>query len=263
MIPKNPHWIPLLITLLYFGVAFFFPIHADFLTGLVRILLLCVAAFCTLLLWVSYFVWATRGSRKIAVLLLIAFLLPVVTCVVRAGILSYRSRRTEALYSKVRSESSLITMDDEEFVTERGNPVGIRVRYQVRYPSGAETVIPHLPPASLSSAPFPYLQGFSMRNSEYHAINATDYVHTVDLIPGFMPQMVQFPGSPGYPGTVGKDVCFNWPDHASQRTTTLNTPPRTFQVFLSEPAYSAETHRSYGLRRFYDGAIKEGAKECP
>jgi hypothetical protein len=195
-------------------------------------------------------------------LLLIAILLPVMTCVIPAGILSYRSSRTEALYAKVKRESSIVTMEDEEYLTERGNPVGIRVRYEVRYPKGAEAVIPHLPPASLSSAPFPYLQGFSMRNSEYHAINATDYVHTVDLVPGFMPQIVQFPGSPGYPGTAGADVCFHWPDQASQRTATLSTPPRTFQVFLSEPAYSAETHRSYDLRRFYNGAVKEGAKEC-
>jgi hypothetical protein len=259
---KHLCWIPVVFTLLYFGFAYFFPVHADFLTGLVRLLLLSIATVCAVLLWVSYYAWGRLGVRTAGGLLLIALLLPVLTGVIPAEILSYRSSRTEALYTKVKNESTIVTMEDEEYITERGNPVGIRVRYQVRYPKGAETVIPHLPPASLSSAPFPYVQGFSMRNSEFHALNATDYVHTVDLVPGFMPQIVQFPGSPGYPGTAGKDVCFNWPDHAPQRTATLSTPPRTFQVFLSEPAYSAETRRTYDLRRLYDGAIKEGAKEC-
>jgi hypothetical protein len=170
---KN-RWIPILFTLLYFGFATFVPVHADFWTRLIRILLLFLAAFCSLLLWGSYYVWARWGSRSIPGLVLIGLLLPAVMGGVPAGILSYRSSRLADLYARVQSESSVVVIEDEEFVTDRGNPVGVRVRYQVRYPKGAETVIPHLPPAALSSAPFPYLQGFSIRSYEFHALNATD-----------------------------------------------------------------------------------------
>ena len=182
---------------------------------------------------------------------------------VPAGILSYRSSRLADLHARVKSESSIVVIEDEEFVTDRGNPVGVRVRYQVRYPKGAETVIAHLPPASLSSAPFPYLQGFSMRNYEFHALNATDYAHTIDIVPDFMPRFIQFAGYSWHVESGGEDSCFNWPDRLPARAAVLSTPPRTFQVFLSEPAYSAPTRRSYDLRRFYDGAVKEGARECP
>jgi hypothetical protein len=259
---KNPRWIPVLFTLLYFGYAIFSPIHADFLTRIFRAVLLSIAAFCSVVLWVSYKVWADRWSRNATGLLIIAVLLPVVIYGIPTAVLSYQAIHLMELDTRIKKEATLITIEDEELLTDHGNPIGVRVRYQVRYPKGADALISHLPPANLSNAPSPYTGGFWVRSTEFHALNATDYVLTSDIVPEFMPATLRFVENPRYPGTGGKDPCFNWPGGPSRRTAVLNTPPQTFRIYVSEPAYSAPTQRSYDLHRFYEGALKEGGKEC-
>src|SRR5690348_9316858 len=165
------------------------------------------------------------------------------------------------LDGKVKKEASILTIEDEELLTDHGNPDGLRVRYQVRYPLGAVALISHLPPANLSSAPDPYARGFWLRQNQFHELNATDYELISDIVPDFMPQMLRLVQDPRFPRSGGKDPCFSWPGGPSERTSVLNTPPQIFRIYLSEPAYSGATHGSYDLHRFYESAIKEGAKE--
>src|SRR5579863_7489017 len=147
---RNPIWVPVFFTFLYFGIAVFTPIETGFLASFVRVLLLSIAALCSLLLWMSWFVWLRRGSRGIARLVIIAVLLPVVICGIPAAVASYRSRHLSDLDARMKKEGTVTTVEDEELLTDQGNPIGVRVRYQVRYPKGAEALISHVPPANLS-----------------------------------------------------------------------------------------------------------------
>ena len=157
---SNPRWIPVLFTSLYAGFAIFFPIPPGFLADFIRLLLLSIAALCSLLLWVSYIVWSRRGALSITGIVIIALLLPVAICGIPTAVLSYRSTQLRDLDIRIRKEASVLTIRDEEVRTDHGNPIGVRVRYQARYPKDAQARISHLPPANLSSAPFPYVRGF-------------------------------------------------------------------------------------------------------
>jgi len=262
---RNSLWIPSLFTLLYFGFAIFTPVRAMWFGSLIRAAVLLIAAFCSLLLWICYSVWVGRGAKSRTLLLIIALLLPMVLYGIPIGVLAVLSSQESHLMDldgKVKKEASILTIEDEELLTDHGNPVGVRVRYQVRYPMGTETLISHLPPANLSSAPDPYAKGFWVRQNQFHALNATDYELTSDIVPDFMPQMLRFVEDPRFQRSGGKDPCFNWPGGPSERSSVLNTPPQIFRIYLTEPAYSGTTHGSYDLHRFYESAIKEGAKEC-
>ena len=260
---KTNHWsIPLVLTFIYFGFALVFPIHAEMFTGLIRILLLSFAALCSLLLWVSYIVWSRRGASSITGLLLIGLLLPLIICGIPAAVLSYRSWHVRDLDARIKKEAVVIAIEDEEVLTERGNPIGVRVRYEVRYPRGAEALISQLPPANLSSAPLPYAKGFWVLRNEIHALNATDYSLSSDIVPDFMPPTVRFGIKPGAPESREAASCFQWLGGPSEREAVLNASPQAFRIYISEPEYSSPTRRSYSLRRFYEGALKDGAREC-
>jgi len=262
---KNPLWIPAVFTFLYFAFAIFVPVQATWFEGLLRTAVLLIAGLCSFLLWISYSVWAARGARKLESLLLIALSLPVVLYgipIAVLGVLSIQQKQLMEIDSQVKKEASMLTIKDQELLTDLGNPVGVRVRYQVRYPKGAEALISHLPPANLSSAPDPYAKGFWVRSNQFRALSATDYELISDVVPDFMPQMLRFVQDPRIPGSGGKDPCFNWPGGSSERTAVLNTPPQSFRIYVTEPAFSGPTHGSYDLHRFYESAVKEGAKEC-
>ncbi len=259
---NDPRWIPVLFALLYFGIAVFWPVHEDFWTRLIRLFLLSIAALCSLLVWVSYFVWARWKSRRTAGLFLTCLLVPAVICGIPAAVLSHRSKRLSELDARIKKESILITMQDEELVTDQGNAIGVRLLYQVRYPKGADALISHLPPANLSSAPAPYAAGFWISRTEIHALTATDYQMTIDIVPEFMPPALRFLASPKESGGGGNVPCFQWAGGPSSRTAALNAPAQEFRIYLSVPTYSGPTSRSYDLRRFYEGALKEGAQEC-
>lgn len=262
---KNALWIPSLFTFLYFAFAILVPVRAMWFEGLLRTAVLLIAALCSLLLWISYTVWVARDARKLESLLIIALSLPVVLYgipLAALAVLTIQQKHLMEIDGQVKKEARILTIEDQELLSDHGNPVGVRVRYQVRYPIGAEGLISHLPPANLSSAPDPYAKGFWVRSNQFHALSATDYELISDVVPDFMPQMIRFAEDPMFPRNASKDPCFNWPGGSSERTAVLNMPPQTFRIFVTEPAYSGPTHGSYDLHRFYEGAVQEGAKEC-
>jgi len=258
---KNPIWVPVLFTLAYFSYALLSPIHADWFKAVVRFFLLSAAAVSSVLLWACYGLWFHRKSRSLGWLFGIG-LLPVAILGVFALYSLYRSHHLASLDSKIKTESRLIRIDDEELLTARGNPIGVRLHYEVHYPKGSGELIPHVPPANLSMVPLPYLMGFWVRNTESRALNATDYSMTVDVVPEFMPKMIRFLETPNNPGSGSPDPCFWWARGPSERITVLSTAPQAFWIYLSAPQYSARTQRSYDLQRFYEGALNEGTKEC-
>ena len=259
---KSPVWVPVFFTLGYFGCAVLAPIHADWFTVVIRTFLLLAAAASSLLVWASWGFWFRRKARHQGWLFGIG-LLPIAIGGVLGLASTYRSHHLAAVAAKIRTDTRLVRIDDEELLTARGNPIGVRLRYVVRYPEGSEAVIPHIPPAGMSAVPPPYLLGLSVRNSESRALSATDYAMTVDVIPDFMPRVLRLMGTPATPSGGSADLCFLWPRGSSPRATVLGTGSQPLWIYLSAPVYSARTKHSYDLRRFYEGAVKEGAKECP
>jgi hypothetical protein len=259
---KNPVWVPVLFTLGYFGCALLAPIHEDWFTAVVRAFLLLAAAASSLLVWVSWGIWFRRKARHPGWLVGIG-LLPIAIGGALGLASTYRARHLAAVDARIKTDTRLVRIDDEELLTPRGNPIGVRLRYEIRYPEGSEAVIPHIPPAGMSAVPPPYLLGLAVRDSESRALSATDYAMTVDLVPDFMPRMLRFVGTQATPSSGSADPCFLWPRGSPPRATVLGAGSQPLWIYLSAPVYSARTKHSYDLRRFYEGALKEGAKECP
>ena len=259
---KNPIWVPVLFTVAYFGYAALTPISGDWFREFIRAFLLWSAVVSSVIVWACYGLWRRRKSRNVGWLFLVG-LLPVAAFGGFDLYSTYRARHLAFLDAKIKAEARLIRIDDEELLTARGNPIGVRLRYEVRYPKGSEELIRHIPPANLSTVGPPYLLGFCVINTESRALGQTDYAMTTDVIPEFMPKMIRFAESPGHPGSGSSDPCFWWPRGAPLRATVLATAPQPFWIYLSPPHYSARTERSYDMHRFYEGALSEGAKECP
>lgn len=228
---KSALWIPILFTLFYFGFAYSFIALNDSATWLFGLIPLAMAGLSSILLWISFAIWA-RSPRRPARLLLIAVLLPVVIYGVPIGMLSWQSHRLMIMDAKMKKEASLLDIADEELLTASGSPIGVRLRVQVRYPEGVEPLVPHIPPANLSTAPAPYVAGFWVANAKYQMLNATDYVITSDVVPDFMPQTIRFGRG---------DLCFDWSRNSFRRADVLHAAPQTFRVNFQEPPYSAPT----------------------
>lgn len=272
----NPRHVVIAFTLPYFGAAFFIPAHTPFFEDLyfssfdwaqalvIRVTLTGMAALSSFLLWLFYRLWMRHCSRGLATVIVVGLLLPAVIVEVPREWLRRERRRASILWARIKTESRPISMEDEELVSASGHPIGVRLRYQVHYPDGGE-LIAHIPSATLSTAPSPYVLGFGAGIRELHALNSTDCAITVDLFPDFMPTAIVFLGN-----AKGSDAfCFNWKAFAtpgpwgnSSRAAVLDNPPQTFRIDLGTPRYSAPTRRTYRLRRFYEGAQQEGAKEC-
>jgi hypothetical protein len=270
-----PRRVLIVFTLFYFGVALFIPVYTPFLEDLyfssftwaqalvIRVSLAGMAALSSFLLWMFCRFWMGRASRGLAGVIVAGFLLPAVIVEVPRELSRFQRHRAEVLDARVKTESRLISMEDEELLSAAGHPVGVRLRYQVHYPEGGE-IIAHIPAASLSTAPSPYVGGFGAGRKASRALNGTDYAITVDLLPDFMPRMIVFPDQSEDP----TNRCFHWtlgapgPWGDSSRDAVLDTSPKTFRIDLGTPRYSAPTHGTYDLRRFYEGAKQEGAKEC-
>jgi hypothetical protein len=272
----NPRFILIFFTLLYFGTAFFIPVYTPFLQDLyfssfsgeqvlvIRVSLTAMAALSSFLLWIFCCLWMRRTTGVLAVVIIVGLLLPAVILEVPRELSRFQSHRAQVLDARIKTESRLISMEDQELLSVSGHPVGVRLRYQVHYPEGGE-IIAHIPCATLSTAPSPYLRGFTVWKTDLHALNITDYVISVDLLPDFMPRAVVFPGS----SKESQSFCFNWTFSApgpwgdSSRAAVLDSPPQTFRIDLQTPRYSAPTRGIYHLRLFYNSAQQEGARECP
>lgn len=269
----NPRRVLIGFSIVYFGIAFFIPVYTPFLRDLyfssfnwqqwlvVRSILAAMAALASFLLWLFWRLWLSRRSRGLAAVIVAGFLLPVIIFDVPRELLLLRAHHADMLAKRIRSGSRLMSMEDEALLSPSGRPIGVRLRYKVHYPEGGE-IIAHIPPATLSTAPPGYLRGFVVQKMETHSLNHTDYVYTVDLVPDFMPATIRFPSN----ANGARRNCFNWRYGTSgkpaSRAAVLGRPPQTIRIELGTPPYSAPTQHTYSLRRFYEGAKQEGAREC-
>jgi hypothetical protein len=144
---------------------------------------------------------------------------------------------------------------DELLLGPAGNPIGVRIRYTIAYDDGLDDL--HYAPfatvhlndptgnlLTLKKAVSPTISG-RYRSSEYQFIE--------DHVPSFLPAGFIFPES--------KDACFRWSNEA-ERTAVLRSAPQRYQIMIEPYRHRSETANGYALRTFYQGALREGAKEC-
>jgi hypothetical protein len=144
---------------------------------------------------------------------------------------------------------------DELLLGPGGNPIGVRIRYSVTYGDGLDdqryapfaTIHLNDPAGNLlpvSKQVSPAVSGRYQR---------LEYQFTEDHVPNFLPSSMLFPES--------KDWCIRWAS-LEQRTAALQSPPQHYQIALEPYRRQSETSNAYLLETFYEGALREGAKEC-
>jgi hypothetical protein len=250
--------IPAGFTLLYLAAAFVFGPAMDqgSWIRLGRILALGLAAVSAIVLWVIYGVfWARGAPRSLGALILTGLLCPIVvtTSVFQTSRLvrGAQERRT----ARQLAHSRISKVRDELLLGPGGNPIGVRIRYSVTYDDGLD---------DLRYAPFATIHlndpagNLLMLNKEVSPTvsgryERLEYQFTEDHVPMFLPPRMIFPES--------KDWCIRWANEG-QRTTVLQSPPQHYQIVIEPYRQESETTNEYPLKTFYEGAFKEGAKEC-
>jgi hypothetical protein len=144
---------------------------------------------------------------------------------------------------------------DELLLGAGGNPIGVRVRYSVAYDDGlddernAPFAIVHLdePPGNL----------LMLKKEVSPAVSGgyekSEYQFTEDHVPNFLPS--------GWIFLESKDLCLRWPNE-DERTAVPRSPAQRYEILIEPYRHRSETTNAYALQTFYEGALREGAKEC-
>jgi len=219
-----------------------------------RIVALLFAAVSAVAYWVLYGVfWARKIRRSTTALLLTGILCPVVvtTSVLEVAKLSqtFKDRKTARQIAHSRIES----VRDELLLSARGNPIGVRIRYRVEYDEGLD---------DLRYAPFANVHvddptaNLSTLNKEVRPaiIGSGKNEFTEDFGPNFLPAGFIFPGS--------QDLCLRWQSKEG-KAAVLRSAPQHYTIEIEPFRYRSVTTNAYAFQAFYEGALREGAKECP
>jgi hypothetical protein len=250
--------IPAGFTLLYLAAAFFFGPTMDHgsWVRLGRSVALGLAAISAIVLWVLYGVfWSRAAPRGQGALLLTGILCPVVVATALFQITSLIRRVQERKTARQLAHSRISKLADEPLLGRAGNPIGVRIRYSVAYADGLDD-LRHAPFAAvLMNAPVVNLLTLKTEVSPpvRGGYGRSEYRFTEDHVPSFLPAGFIFPES--------KDPCFRWSNEA-QRTAVLRSLPQRYEIMIEPYRQRSETANGYALRTFYEGAIREGAKEC-
>jgi len=163
----------------------------------------------------------------------------------------------ESLSLQAMQQARLVGLEDEALLTPRGNPIGVRLRYRVQYPERAIALLASHPSDPLVSNAYwmPPNITFRLVSQRADLLAGGIYAITDDLVPEFMPGFLTRPGR-------STDRCFSWASRTSNRVAILDTPAEPLHVWLSDSYRQAQTAHAYALRRFYVGALNEGAREC-
>ncbi|MCE3255244.1 MAG: hypothetical protein K0R25_738 [Rickettsiaceae bacterium] len=166
--------------------------------------------------------------------------------------------------SEKRSENTIISnMTDEVLLSDKGNPIGIRLKYSISFPdedhnwgfpmaspeknlgvsiwSDMTTVNHHVEPS---------VMGDKVDKNEQGKV----YNFTFDMIPYFVRQDVK-----------KTKKCIDKPskqyEEAFQKLIQ-NSELIRFNIRISGANFSGTTANAYDLKEFYDSAIKEGVRDC-
>jgi hypothetical protein len=221
-----------------------------------RIFALGLAAISAMALWVLYgLFWARGAPRSQGALLLTGILCPLVVTTsvfqITKLVRGVHERRT----ARQLGHSRISQVRDELLLGPGGNPIGLRIRYSIAYEDGLDD--PHNAPFAMVHVNDPkgnlLLLNKGVSPPADRRYERKEYEFTEDHVPMFLPPSLIFPES--------KDWCIRWAN-GEQRTAVLQSPLQRYQVVLEPYRQRSETTSEYALKTFYEGALKEGAKEC-
>jgi hypothetical protein len=217
-----------------------------------RVIALGLAAISAIVLWVLYGVFWGRGTpRSHGGLLLTGVLCPVVVTIpvfqVTRLVRGVHERRT----ARQVAHSHVSKVRDELLLGPGGNPIGVRIRYSVTYDDGLDDL--HYAPFATVHLDDPVGNLLALRRAVLPPVSgrygSSDYQFTEDYVPYFLSPHLIFPES--------NDSCLRW---SSQRERAA--APQHYRVVIQPHQYQSETTNTYALETFYQGSLREGAREC-
>lgn len=162
--------------------------------------------------------------------------------------------------------TEVFDMKDEVLYSKTGNPIGVRLNYQMRFPdsdyfwqsvsispkdhlgasiwASMQMVNRNIEPPMTSTDPSKYAVRYEQGKT---------YKFTVDMIPDFVIQNVD-----------KTKQCIRKPskDYVDTFQKLIQNEDVRFDIMVSGTEFIGITANTYSFKEFYDSAIKEGAFEC-
>ena len=273
--PTHPVWIPIGFSLAYLAGSCLVGIYGGSGTweGMSRDIgvyaaLFAIALPSTLLIWLAWAWWSRRRApRSRTALMMAGVTIPFVVAAVAYEIVTVSADIEERRTERQLANAHLSEVTDELLLSPRGNPVGIRLRYAVRFDEGLDDVryrpivslgfeTPFVPMTLVRAKTAPVVKGSFVKG---------EYRFTEDFIPSYSPGFMQFPDAP----QRADDRCFYWGyPRAREIATDMESLHATINVSFPRSLDDHQGRRSsstlaYTQHAFYAGALAEGARDCP
>jgi hypothetical protein len=163
---------------------------------------------------------------------------------------------------RLAAATEVIGMRDEELVSPQGNPIGVRLKYSVRFPSSNYFWQSASLQADNRLAVGVWADGHragevieppltSAENGAPRYEQSKTYDFTTEFLPNFLMWN---------PQKTSLCIVDSPPEYAAAfRALILNGSPLHYTVAISGTKYQAQTEHAYDLKSFYQSAEKEGA----
>jgi hypothetical protein len=261
---KPPVWIPLAFTPLQLMGAY---VAADLVSrgswinfAMPGMLLIGIPS--VVLTWVAWGLLSWRTPPRATRWLVAAgIILPFMCAAAAIGIARLIESYDAARSARQLKHAQVLELSDESLLGAGGNPIGVRITYRVRFEEGLDDTR-YQPFASLHVESPP-------DNLAVHRVQVTpnasvryergEYRFTEEFVPSFLPRFLRFPEL-ARSGNES-DRCFSL-DNDSMRRAAGDRTRQRFVVHIQTYGIEQRTARSYALADFYDGALREGAREC-
>lgn len=217
----------------------------------------------TVLIWLVWLCFRIAGARRRPVALgVVGILLPIACFATAQVAVEWMQQRYRDLAASQIAAARISDIVDEPLLSAAGNMIGVRVTYRVAFPKGLvdgkyapQVNLNHPNPATNFELPRQ-----SVTPPFSHPIVSGTYVVTIEYRPYFLPQFLMFPELAASSDPALR--CLRW-GGAKQREQYLPAAAQRLSISIQDylPA-PVQTARSYRLADFYEGALKEGGREC-
>lgn len=230
--------------------------------------LLLIALPSTVLVWLTW-AWWSRGKviRPLGFLVVAGVIIPFAVAGLATEIVTSKETETKQRTEHQLANAHLSEVADELLLSERGNRIGIRLRYTVRYADGLDDK--RYRPIVSIRFDSPSVEMWPVRSQTDPAVgarfDAREYAVTEDFIPMYFPGFMRFPDAP----QRSDDRCFYW-GRPSDREIAKDSEPRHATInmsFATGPEQASKNRTSatrtvYSQSEFFDAALREGARDC-
>ena len=230
--------------------------------------LLLIALPSTALVWLTW-AWWSRGRvvRPLGVLMVAGVIIPFAVAGLATAIATIEATAANQRTEHQLANAHLSEVTDEVLLSERGNPIGIRLRYTVRYAEGLDDMR-YRPVVSVRFVS-PRVEMWPVRSQTNPAVgarfDASEYSVTDDFVPMYFPGFMRFPDAP----QRSDDKCFYWGRPSDKEVTKdSETHHATINMsFATGPEQASKNRTSstriaYSQSEFFGAALREGARDC-